>query len=86
MAQVKGKLVNQTGTELQGNLALQIRPLGSAGQAFLDAIEASNTTTNDELCAILLARIGGNYVSKRVKCGGTNTGPGGSGRALYIDN
>jgi hypothetical protein len=86
MAQVKGKLVNQTGTELQGNLALQIRPLGSAGQTFLDAIEASNTTTNDELCAIILARIGGNYVSKRVKCGGTNTGPGGSGRALYIDN
>ena len=86
MAKVKGLLVNNAGTELQGNLALQIRPLGSAGQSLMDAITASNTSTDGEMTAIVLARVSGAFVAKRVKFGGTNTGPGGAGRALYIDN
>ena len=86
MAQVKGKLVNSAGTELQGNLALQIRPNGVAGQTLLDAFTASDTTTDGEMLAVILARIAGAYVAKRVKVGNINTGPGGVGRALYVDN
>jgi hypothetical protein len=86
MSQVKGLLISAAGTELQGDLALQIRPAGSAGQTLIDAITASATTTNGEITALVLARISGAYVAKRVKFGGTGTGPGGLGRALYIED
>lgn len=86
MAQVKGLLVNSAGTELQGDIALQIRPNGVAGQSLINAITASNTTTNGEMTAIIIARVSGEYVAKRVKFGNSGTGPGGVGCALYIDN
>jgi hypothetical protein len=86
IAKVKGQLINSVGTELQGDLALQIRPLGAAGQSLIDAITASNTSTDGEMTAVVLARIGGNFVSKRVKFGNSGSGPGGVGRALYIDD
>lgn len=86
MARVKGQLVNAISGEQQGNLALQIRPSGVSTQALIDAIVASNTTTNGEMLAVMLARIGGSYVSKRIKVGNTGTGPGGTGRALYVDD
>ena len=86
MSQVKGLLLSAAGTELQGDLALQIRPTGSAGQPLIDAITASNTTTNGEITALVLARVAGAYVVKRVKFGNTGTGPGGSGRAVYIED
>ena len=86
MAQIKGLLDNATGSELQGKLALQIRPLGTAGQSLIDAITASAATANGEMTAVILALINGSYVTKRVKVGEVNTGPGGSGRVLYVDN
>ena len=86
MSRVKGQLVTSAGSELQGNLALQIRQSGSAGQSLINAITAAATSTEGEVTAMMLARLSGSYVSKRLKVGPTGSGPGGSGRALYVEN
>jgi hypothetical protein len=83
MAQLKGKLVTSTGTELQGGASIQIRATGVAPQSLVDAIEASYTTTNGETLMILLCREAGVYTARRVLIGAAGTGPGGSGKALY---
>lgn len=86
MASVKGKLTNAPGTELQGGVSLQYRPTGAAGQVLADGFEVSHTTTDNETVGILLTRISGSMVAKRVKVGAINTGPGGAGRAMFVDN
>jgi hypothetical protein len=86
MARVKGSLVNDVGTELQGSLKLQVRPFNaSPGQPLVDAIEANATSVDGEMCAIILARLSGAYVAKRVKLGAPNSGGAGF-RQLIVDN
>lgn len=84
MAQIKSKLQNQVGTELQGGLSLQFRPTGAAGQGLADGLEIQHTTVDGETVGILLMRLGGAYVSRRVRVGSASSfGPG---RGLYVDN
>jgi hypothetical protein len=83
MAKIKSKLINATGTELQGSLVSQVRATGAAGQALMDGLEVSYTGTNGETFAILLCREAGVYTARRVLIGAAGTGPGGSGKALY---
>jgi hypothetical protein len=85
MAQIKGSLVNSTGTELQGNIKLQVRPSGIAGQTLVDGVVVSPTSTDNETYATLMTRISGSDVSKRIKVGAAGTGPSGAGRALFVD-
>jgi hypothetical protein len=86
IARVSGSLANSTGTELQGGLKLSVRPSGGAGQTLQDGLVVDSTTVDGETYATLLSRLSGSNVAKRIKVGGTNTGPSGSGRALYVDN
>ena len=86
IAQVKAKLTNATPSELQGGISLQYRPTGAAGQALADGLEVSHTTTDNETVGVLLTRISGSMVAKRVKVGAINTGPGAAGRAVFVDN
>ena len=44
------------------------------------------STTDGESPLQLLFRLGGNYTLRTIKAGPAGSGPGGSGRALYIDN
>lgn len=71
---------------LVGDLSVKINTAALPGQSFIDAITAANTTTDGEMTAIVLARISGAFVAKRIKVGNAGTGPGGVGRALYVDN
>ena len=86
MAVIKSSLVNSTGTELQGDLKLQVRPFGAAGQTLQDGVVVSSTGTNNETFAKVLTRISGSNVEKRVKVGAAGTGPSGVGRMLFVDN
>jgi hypothetical protein len=86
MAAIKSSLINSTGTELQGELKLQVRPFGAAEQTMQDGVVVSATTTNGEAYAKLLTRIAGANVERRVKVGETGTGPAGVGRMLFVDN
>jgi hypothetical protein len=57
-----------------------------AGGAQVDAITLQANTTDDDTVLVLLLRQGGAYVTKRVKQGPINSGPGGAGRAIFVDN
>jgi hypothetical protein len=83
MAMVKGKLVNSAGTELQGTIALQVRPNGGAGQVMTDAVEVKYPTVNGHTALWILCLEGGVWSVNEVLRGAAGTGPGGSGKALY---
>ena len=86
MAKIKGSLANATATELQGNILFQIRPNGVSPQSLVTGASIENTTTDGDTFIVTSARVSGASVTKRVKFGAAGTGPGGVGRAMYIDN
>jgi hypothetical protein len=81
-ARIKATSSDVTDGSERGSLVLSTNVNGSDEEA----VTILNPSVNGEAALLLVVRESGLPVLRRVKVGANGTGPGGTGRALYVDN